>query len=131
MSIIKCTECGKKISEHALNCTNCGCPMEQIINEHDRIKKEKEIKVEERKLKKKKILARVRYLLECITGVTLYKYIKNKKEEKRIRLEQEEQARIQRERQLQLERLEEEKRRLERERQLQLEKEEEEITSLW
>ena len=30
MSIIKCPECGKEISDKAEKCPNCGCPMEEI-----------------------------------------------------------------------------------------------------
>lgn len=30
MSLIKCCECGKDVSEYALNCCNCGCPVEII-----------------------------------------------------------------------------------------------------
>lgn len=34
MSLIKCIECGKEISEYADKCPNCGCPVE--ISKHDR-----------------------------------------------------------------------------------------------
>ena len=30
MSMIKCPECGKEISDKAEKCPNCGCPMEEI-----------------------------------------------------------------------------------------------------
>ena len=30
MSMIKCPECGKEISEHAESCPNCGCPKEKF-----------------------------------------------------------------------------------------------------
>lgn len=30
MALIKCTECGKQISEYAESCPNCGCPMVKI-----------------------------------------------------------------------------------------------------
>lgn len=30
MSLIKCTECGKEISDKASNCPNCGCPINSI-----------------------------------------------------------------------------------------------------
>lgn len=32
MSLIKCPECGKEISDQASTCINCGCPMENILN---------------------------------------------------------------------------------------------------
>ena len=34
MSLIKCIECGKKISEYADKCPNCGCQVE--ISKHDK-----------------------------------------------------------------------------------------------
>lgn len=34
MSLLKCPECGKEISEYADKCSNCGCPVE--ISKHDR-----------------------------------------------------------------------------------------------
>lgn len=30
MALIKCTECGKEISDKASVCPNCGCPVEQM-----------------------------------------------------------------------------------------------------
>lgn len=33
MSLIKCTECGKEISDKAEKCPNCGCPISEIILE--------------------------------------------------------------------------------------------------
>ena len=32
MSLVKCPECGKEISDQASTCINCGCPMENILN---------------------------------------------------------------------------------------------------
>ena len=29
MALIKCSECGKEISDKATNCPNCGCPIEK------------------------------------------------------------------------------------------------------
>lgn len=31
MSLIKCPECGKEISDKAKTCINCGCPLDEII----------------------------------------------------------------------------------------------------
>ena len=33
MALIKCTECGKEVSEKALSCPNCGNPMNQGIRQ--------------------------------------------------------------------------------------------------
>lgn len=30
MALIKCTECGKEISDRASICPNCGCPVEAV-----------------------------------------------------------------------------------------------------
>lgn len=32
MALIKCIECGKEFSNMAKSCPNCGCPIEEIIN---------------------------------------------------------------------------------------------------
>lgn len=32
MALIKCIECGKEFSNRAKSCPNCGCPIEEIIN---------------------------------------------------------------------------------------------------
>lgn len=32
MALIKCTECGKEISDKATVCPNCGCPVNVIKN---------------------------------------------------------------------------------------------------
>lgn len=39
MSIIKCSECGAKISDKALECPNCGCPIEEIKFRNKKAKK--------------------------------------------------------------------------------------------
>ena len=31
MALIKCSECGKEISDKAAGCPNCGCPMPEIL----------------------------------------------------------------------------------------------------
>lgn len=33
MSLIKCVECGKEYSSKASTCPNCGCPIEETLNE--------------------------------------------------------------------------------------------------
>lgn len=33
MSLIKCVECGKEYSSKAPTCPNCGCPIEETLNE--------------------------------------------------------------------------------------------------
>ena len=33
MALIKCYECGKEISDKALACPKCGCPVESIVND--------------------------------------------------------------------------------------------------
>lgn len=32
MSLIKCNECGKEISDKTQSCPNCGCPIEKLDN---------------------------------------------------------------------------------------------------
>ena len=99
MALIKCTDCGKSISEDASVCPNCGCPMEKILagldrQKQDDIKKEQERQAqkdermkarEERKqsftpAKKKKIIVIVVVLLILGAGAgTLYWYLGIKK----------------------------------------------------
>lgn len=38
MALIKCTECGKEVSDKASACPNCGCPIEATSNGTVRIK---------------------------------------------------------------------------------------------
>lgn len=33
MALIKCSECGREISDKAKNCPNCGCPIDKFQNE--------------------------------------------------------------------------------------------------
>lgn len=35
MALIKCSECGKEISDKANSCPNCGCPVSILLNEED------------------------------------------------------------------------------------------------
>lgn len=37
MALIKCTECGKEISDRADHCVYCGCPMSYIISDYEKI----------------------------------------------------------------------------------------------
>lgn len=41
--LIKCTECGKEISDKATSCPNCGCPIESKIKNKNSENAEKEI----------------------------------------------------------------------------------------
>jgi len=51
MALIKCTECGKEISDRAAMCINCGCPISCILADHKKIQmtplKEKEYFIKE------------------------------------------------------------------------------------
>lgn len=40
MALIKCTECGKVMSDKAPACPNCGCPIDTVLAESQRIKAE-------------------------------------------------------------------------------------------
>lgn len=44
MSLIKCPECNKDMSDKAAACPSCGCPIDTVIAERQRIKEESEIK---------------------------------------------------------------------------------------
>ena len=54
MALIKCSECGKKISDKSTTCINCGCPVKEIKKqekkEEERIKKENKPKKDHKKL---------------------------------------------------------------------------------
>ena len=49
MSMIKCTECGKEISDKATACPHCGCPMTEILSATKENKKEEKEKARGRK----------------------------------------------------------------------------------
>ena len=52
MSMIKCTECGKEISDKATACPHCGCPMTEILSATKESKKEEKVKpIKEKKIK--------------------------------------------------------------------------------
>ena len=38
MAIINCPECGKTVSDKAVTCPNCGCPIESTFNKNVKIK---------------------------------------------------------------------------------------------
>ena len=40
MALIKCPECGREISDRALNCPNCGCPLKHELPEENFYKRE-------------------------------------------------------------------------------------------
>jgi hypothetical protein len=52
MSLIKCPECGKDMSDKAPSCPSCGCPIDVVIAERQRIKKEAEIKKQQEETEK-------------------------------------------------------------------------------
>ena len=45
MAMIKCTECGKEMSDKASVCPNCGCPIEDIRSKLGEIEAEREEKI--------------------------------------------------------------------------------------
>ena len=45
MSMIKCTECGKEISDKATACPHCGCPMTEILSATKENKKEESLQL--------------------------------------------------------------------------------------
>ena len=45
MAMIKCTECGKEMSDKATVCPNCGCPIEEIKAKLGEIESEREEKL--------------------------------------------------------------------------------------
>ena len=52
MALIKCTDCGKSISEDAKACPNCGCPMDKILSSIEQQKQEDKAKEEERQVQR-------------------------------------------------------------------------------
>lgn len=36
MALINCSECGKKISDKAISCPNCGCPVSELISSEEK-----------------------------------------------------------------------------------------------
>ena len=59
MAMIKCTECGKDMSDKANVCPNCGCPIEEIREKLGEIEseREKKIRVKEEEKKRKEVEA--------------------------------------------------------------------------
>ena len=62
MAMIKCTECGKEMSDKASVCPNCGCPIEDIRSKLGEIEAEREekIRAKEEEKKAKEVAAEVR-----------------------------------------------------------------------
>ena len=52
MALIKCTDCGKSISEDAKACPNCGCPMDKILSSIEQQKQEDKAKEQERQVQR-------------------------------------------------------------------------------
>lgn len=73
MSLIKCSECGKEISDKATTCIHCGCPVDFQKNINTNIKEFEKLSKEEKNMlkdimKKKGILYKpIDYIL-CFTG---------------------------------------------------------------
>ena len=62
MALIKCSECGNKISDRAISCVFCGCPMSEIINDYKKIEliqSLKEIENQKRNIEKARILKEI------------------------------------------------------------------------
>ncbi|MBQ6441503.1 MAG: zinc ribbon domain-containing protein [Lachnospiraceae bacterium] len=62
MAMIKCTECGREMSDKASNCPNCGCPIEDIrakLGEIEAAQQEKQ-KAKEEEKKAKELAAEVK-----------------------------------------------------------------------
>lgn len=60
MSLIKCPECGKEISDKAAVCPNCGCPVEDMKEENP---------------EDKKIVGKMCIVLSIILGFILFRFI--------------------------------------------------------
>lgn len=45
MALIKCTKCGKEISDKSSECVNCGNSMQNIMEDYKKVKKKKKIKI--------------------------------------------------------------------------------------
>lgn len=79
MSLIKCCECGKEISDLAHNCPNCGAPIEPPIDDHNSIESaESRTKFQKNR---KKLLAVGIPILVILIGIGLFFGVKahNKK----------------------------------------------------
>ncbi len=70
MALINCSECGHEISDKALRCPNCGCPIERVETIQEAIE------VKEPKKSKTWIWGIFAFLL-CIIGVGCYFYFNN------------------------------------------------------
>lgn len=73
MALIKCSECGKEISDQAESCPNCGCP----IRSNETIS---DIEIKPKKLNKKMIIVAIAVILIIAAGVTSFFLIKSRNE---------------------------------------------------
>ena len=84
MSMIKCTECGKEISDKATACPHCGCPMTEILSATKENKKEEKVKpikikepiTPEQKKKRIFIMSVTAFVLIAAVALTWYFGIK-------------------------------------------------------
>ncbi len=72
MSMIKCTECGKEISDKAIACPHCGCPMTEILSATKENKKEEKVKPIKGKKIKEPITPEQKKKRILIMGVTAF-----------------------------------------------------------
>ncbi len=74
MALINCLECGSEISDKALSCPNCGCPIQTNNSE----KLTQQVKIDYSIAKKKSVFAIIFLLLGCII-VSSYYFINREK----------------------------------------------------
>lgn len=73
MALIRCPECGKEISDKAVSCPNCGCPMRQEPVEY--LREEYEEDEEEEKESGVSIATLVCYILSVIFNILSVKLL--------------------------------------------------------
>lgn len=78
MALIKCSECGKEISDQAASCPNCGCPIKKVNSDSGEDNSEKKIEISIKKpdiklnKRTKGILGGVIVCLVILIGVIIY-----------------------------------------------------------
>ncbi len=84
MALIKCSECGKKISDKAEKCINCGTPISEMLNKNNNSDKElNDLKnYVERDKKLRKIVLMI--LVFIVLGVVLSKIVNNIKNNNKL-----------------------------------------------